>query len=216
MKKKVLYTGVDPKGYLGEGDVFHYPLVSMKIRSISVKEIIDVFKCIYAYSHILFTSKYAVQAFFHCMREMKVPKEYLESVYILAIGSRTAQEVEKEGVYVTYVGSDETEVGIIRLLETLDLEESKILLPQSPMTRPKLIHYLVEKGIAYEIIILYDLLKEKPYTKVNLEDFDELIFTSPVAVESFFDFHNDIAPSIVVHTMGLMTRCKLKECLSTV
>lgn len=213
MRKKILYTGVDPKGVEIDADVTHHPLISMRMRSTTVKEINDVFGSIYKYSHILFTSKYAVQTFFHCMKEMNVPREYLESVYLLAIGPMTAEEIEKEGVYVHYVGSDETEVGIIRLLETLDLEDSKVLLPQSAMTRPKLIHYLVEKSIAYEIIILYDLLKEKPDAKLQLEDFDELIFTSPVAVEAFFDLYGDIIPSLIVHTKGLMTRCKLKACL---
>jgi uroporphyrinogen-III synthase len=147
------------------------------------------------------------------MKEMKIPKEYLEAVFILAIGAMTLKEIEKEGVYVTYVGSNETEAGVISLLETLDLEGSTLLLPQSSMTRPKLIHYLVEKGIAYEVIILYDLLKEKPYTKLNLEEFDALIFTSPVGVEAFFEVYEDIIPSMEIHTMGLMTRCTLKKCL---
>ena len=40
--------------------------------------------------------------------------------------------------------------------------------------------------------------------------FDELIFTSPVAVEAFFEIYDDIVPSIEVHAMGMMTRCKLK------
>lgn len=210
MKKRILYTGVDPSGYLNEADIFHLPLISMKMRSLSIKEIKDVFDKIYGYSHILFTTKYAVQSFFHCMRELNIPKEHLDPVFLLAIGTSTLQALEEEGVYVTYVGSDETEDGVIRLLETLDLEDTKLLLPQAAITRPKLIHYLVEKEISYEVIILYDLLKEKPYVEVDLCDFNEVIFTSPIAVDAFFDIYEDIPPSIQVHSMGLMTRCRLK------
>ena len=213
MEKKSIYTGIDPSGYLQETSILHFPLISLQMRDLRINEIKEVFSKIYGYSHILFTSKYAVRAFFYCMSQLNIPKEHLEPIFLLAIGSATAKELEKEGVYVGYVGTDETEEGAKRLLETLDLEDAKVLLPQSAVIRPKLIHYLVENAINYEVIILYDLKKEKPYSKINLHDFDDIIFTSPVAVEAFFDIYDDIPPTLEVHCLGMMTRCRLKSYL---
>ena len=214
MKKKILYTGIEPCETLNNAEVFHLPLISMKRRSLSIKETKDVFDHIYSYSHILFTSKYAVQSFFLCMKELNIPKEYLDPVFLLAIGSSTLKALEKEGVYINYVGSDETEEGAIRLLESLDLKDAKLLLPQAGMTRAKLIHYLVEKGVFYDVIILYDLFKQKPYEAIDLKNFDEIIFTSPVAVDAFFDIYEDLPHTLQVHSMGMMTRCKLKSYLN--
>lgn len=214
MSKRVLYTGVDPSGYSKEDNFFHFPLVSLHMRNLSIREIKDVFGKIYSYSHILFTSKYGVQSFFRCMKELSIPKEHLDPVFLLAVGEGTKLALEQEGVYIAYVGTDETEQGVIAMLEAIDLEDANILLPQAGMTRPKLIHYLVEKGISYEVIILYDLIKEKPYMKVDLADFDQIIFTTPVGVEAFFDIYDDIPPALEVLPMGLATRCKLKDYLN--
>jgi len=213
VEKKIIYTGIDPKGYLEGESIFHYPLISMKMRSVHTKEIEEVFAKIYAYSHILFTSGYAVRSFFHAMKELGIPKEHLEPVFLLAIGRSTLKALELEGVYVAYVGSDETEEGVIRLLETLDLEEANILLPQTAVTKPKLIHYLVAKLVSYEVIILYDLIKERPYFEVNLSDFHKIVFTAPVSVDAFFEIFDDLPPYLEVHALGLMTRCRVKTYL---
>lgn|GEM_PF-1796557 len=213
MEKKIIYTGIDPEGYLEGESIFHYPLISMKIRNVHSKEIEEAFSKIYAYTHILFTSKYAVRSFFHAMKQLAVPKEHLEPVFLLAIGRSTLKALESEGVYVAYVGSDETEEGVIRLLETLDLDDANILLPQTAMTKPKLIHYLVEKAVSYEVIILYDLIKERPYYQINLADFHKIVFTAPVSVDVFFEIFDDLPPSLEVHALGLMTRCRVKRYL---
>lgn len=213
MEKRVLYTGVDATGYSKEDNFFHLPLVSLHMRSLSIREITEVFEKIYSYSHILFTTKYGVKSFFHFMRELNIPKEHLDPVFILAVGASTKSALEEEGVYITYVGSDETEEGAIRMLEALDLEGANILIPQAGITRPKLIHYLVEKSISYEVVILYDLIKERPYTEINLSKFDEVIFTTPIAVDAFFDIYDDIPAAMEVHSMGLATRCRVKHYL---
>jgi uroporphyrinogen-III synthase len=214
MKKKILYTGIEYPQEQKNADIFHFPLISMKRRSLSLKETKQVFDRLYSYSHILFTSKYAVQSFFLCKKELNIPKDHLESVFLLAIGLSTMKALEKEGVYITYAGSDETEEGAIRLLETLDLKDCKLLLPQSGMTRAKFIYYLEEKDILYDLIILYDLHRENPQTKVNLKEFDEIIFTSPVAVDAFFNIYEDLPHTLQVHCMGMMTRCKIKSYLT--
>jgi uroporphyrinogen-III synthase len=216
MEKRIIYTGIDPSGYVQETNVLHFPLISLEMRSLVATEITEIFSKIYSYTHILFTSKYAVQAFFFCMKELNIPKEHLDPVFLLAIGRSTVKALEDEGVYVGYVGSDETEEGVIRLLETFDLEDARLLLPQAAIAKPKLVHYLVEKGIGYEVIILYDLIKEDPYTKINLNDFDEIIFTSPVGVEAFFEIYDDLPPALEVHCLGLLTRCRLKSYLDGV
>lgn len=207
----MIYTGIDPSAYLAEANILHYPLITFQMRNMNTLEVKEIFSQIYSYTHILFTSKYAVEAFFTCMKELNIPKEHLEPVFLLAIGSSTVRAIEAEGVYVGYVGTDETEEGTIRLLETLDLEDAKVLLPQAAVTRPKLIHYLIEKGVTYEVAILYDLLKNRPYSHIDLANFDEIVFTSPVSVSAFFDIYDDLPPSLKVHCLGLMTRCKLKS-----
>lgn len=213
MDKRILYTGVDPTGFMEGKNFFHLPYVSLHMRSLSTKEIREVFEKIYGYTHLLFTTKFSVKSFFYFMKKWDIPKDYLNPVFILAVGNPTKAALEEEGITINYIGSDETEEGVIRMFESIDLEAANLLIPQSGSAKPKLTHYLVEKGVSYEVIVLYDLLKEHPKTKVRLENFDEVVFTTPVAVDAFFEVHADIPPSIDVHCMGLSTRKRLKEYL---
>ena len=211
MEKRVLYTGIDPAGYAGGKNFFHLPYVSLHYRSLSEMDGKEIFEKIYGYTHLLFSTKFSVKSFFYFMRKWGVPKQYLEPVFVLALGNSTKVALEEEGIAINYIGSDETEEGMVRMLESIDLEGAKLLIPQSGMHRPKLVHFLVEKEISYQEVVLYDLQKERPETKVKLESFDEIVFSTPVAVDAFFEVHDDIPPSVHVHCMGLSTRKKLRE-----
>ncbi|MCH9811482.1 uroporphyrinogen-III synthase [bacterium] len=213
MDKRVLYTGIDLSAYGGGKNCFHLPYVSLHYRTLSAGDGKEIFEKIYRYTHLLFPTKFAVKSFFYFMRKWNVPKEYLDPVFILALGNSTKKALEEEGITINYIGSDETEEGMVRMLESIDLEGAELLIPQSGMHRPKLIHFLVEKEVSYKEIVLYDLQEERPETEIKLENFDEIVFSTPVAVRAFFDVHKDIPPSIDVHCMGLSTRKKLRDCL---
>ena len=216
MSRRILYTGIEPdRAYEGE-EIFHMPLLEMEMRSCSNKETQNVFTHLADYSHLLFTSKYSVQAFFSHLKELGISKDYLKNHFILAIGTSTYKALESEGIYINYMGNDETEIGMVRLLENIDLSDSSILIPQSCVTSPKLVHYLIEKSISYEVVILYDILKKKPYFHMDLSNFDLLVFTSPVAVDRFFELYKDIPVNIDIECLGVMTRCHLKHHLDTI
>jgi len=170
-QKKVLYLGLDPSHYKGGGDITHCPVIQVVPQELSLKELPP-------FTHIIFTSKSAVSLFFQ-----KFDKK--ESI-VIAIGKVTALNLESEGVIPHYVAQEETQEGILSLLDTLNLHNAYFLLPRSSLSRPLLVNYLEKKKIKYLALDLYHTVPlECKLPDLNL--FDEIVFTSPSTVYSFFD-----------------------------
>lgn len=213
MKNTILYTGSDMSLYETKEDILHFPLTKLCINEDDAFEVLLELKQIFLYSHIVFTTKYAAVSFIHFLKLHRISIKMLEGIFIIALCPQCIHILEKEGIEVNYVGRDESEQGLIRLLQKMDLTNAKILFPQSGLKKPNLVHFLVEEEVEHKIMILYELKKNLPYTTMNLSDFSQVVFTSPLGVDVFFELFEDLPAHLSVHTMGLMTRCRLKSYL---
>ena len=126
------------------------------------------------------------------------------------MGQVTAFYIKEAGLVPTYIASDETQEGIIHTLAHFDLDRANLLLPRSSAARPLLSQYLVEHRIRYQICTLYDMSKIRPKQIVDLNEVDEIVFTNPISVDSFFELYEEIPSHIKLHPLGSITREKLR------
>lgn len=210
MQKAVLYLGIDAKHYKSDKPVIHMPLVSVEPRPIDSIEIRRIFSEVMNYSHIIFTSKTSVKLFLNFLNQFGFGINVLKNTHIISIGQVAAFYLSEAGITPTYIATDETQEGMIRTLAHLDLNHANILLPRSSSARPLLSHYLVEHGIRHQICTLYDIKKHRPYEIQDLSGVDEVVFTTTIAVDSFFEIYREIPHHVRLHPLGPLARQRLR------
>lgn len=201
--KKVLYLGTDPRHFESAGEIVHFPVIKIVPRSFNeVKQALDELPY---FTHLVFTSKNAVDIFFsYC-------KANLENKILIAIGKVTALHLTSHGFPPQLVSPEETQEGMIELLKEKNLENAYLFLPQSSLSRPLLVHFLHEKKIRYRALTLYDTECIHPETIPDLATFDEIIFTSPSTVTAFFQIFSAVPQHVTCIAIGPVTQQTLKE-----
>jgi uroporphyrinogen-III synthase len=209
--RRTLYLGIDPTHYKTENKIVHMPLIKIIKREPDSKELQKIFDQIPQYTHIIFTSKSSVRIFLSDLKSRGHALDELAYKHIIAVGHVTAYYLKTEGLVPSYISADETEEGVVRLLAHMDLKEAFVLLPKSAHPRAHLIHFLVEHEVRHKICILYDTVEEIPREPIDLEDVDEVVFTNPLTVETFFSIYPIIPSSIKLHPLGNITREALRN-----
>jgi uroporphyrinogen-III synthase len=202
--KTVLYLGTDPKAYSGKGKLVHYPVLKLVPRPIPPHILDDMDE----YTHYIFTSKNAVSIFFESIGTYDLSKKV-----IIAIGPSTATRLEQKGCPATHVAEEETQEGVIALLRMIDLEDAYILLPHSALARKLLEDFLVQRGIRHQVCDLYDTFTQKNEPLPNLEEIDEIIFTSPSTVRAFVEIFSRIPDNKTLTCIGPVTQQELTRML---
>lgn len=206
-KRKALYLGLNPK-HRGK-EVFHFPIIEIIPRDFNLPEIVNVFADIPDYTHIIFTSKSGVKMFFSCLKKQGFTVDALKGKEIIAVGKITARHIEERGVKVDKIAEDETQEGITHLLALEDLGKSYILLPQSSRARCALTHSLMLRNVRHQRCFLYDTKPKSPAVKPDLENFNEIIFTSPSTVEAFMEIFGKMPTLKKITAIGSITQSKL-------
>lgn len=195
-RKKILYLGLDPVSVTEWGEMTHVPLIC--IKPLPQKKI-----QINKFTHLIFTSKTTVELF----------EEKIGDQMIIAIGEVTATHLRNKGVTVHLVAEECTQEGIIALLDTLSLEGSHILLPCSAIARPNLADYLRKREIKHQVYQLYTSLPSR-LPLPSLEQFDEIVFTSPSVVRAFEERALVIPKTVKVRAIGPVTSNALRHIMS--
>jgi uroporphyrinogen-III synthase len=187
----ILYLGID-----APPNVVHYPVIrTERIDSPELEKALSLWdRC----THVIFTSKNGVRHW---------PGKLLGKIAI-AIGKATAREIRGARPMLAPAATQE---GVIALLETLDLKESFLLYPRSRLARPNLGNYLIEKNIPHYAFDLYDTFPQKLEPIPDLTHFDEIVFTSPSVVRSFFQIFPSVPRNIQLTPIGPITKKVLKD-----
>lgn len=178
--KKILYLGLDPARFEGEGELTHLPIIETKARPFE-GAIQDFFYELPRVTHIIITSRTAALLF--CDYGAQSHFSYREKIF-LCVGKATGELLREKGCDQLEIAHIETAEGVVSLLKRVPFS-SFLLYPHSARARPLLKNYLIDRGFTFRSISLYDtLLKSTPLP--DLEAFDQIIFTSPSTVEAFF------------------------------
>ncbi len=197
-EKQVLYLGLDSARFVSHGKLIHHPV----IKTVPITHLPDVVHTPFTY--VLFTSPTAVKHWF----SLNPP----HIAHTLAIGSGTAEVLRSHGIE-PLVAPTATQEGMIALLETLPLDNARLLWPRSAQARDVLGKYLHEKHIAHEIVDLYDTVPND-CGAIDLSEVDEIVFTSPSTVESFFEKYEAVPSGIKLTPIGPITESFLtRKCL---
>jgi len=200
---KLLYLGTDPTHFKTDKELIHYPIIRIVPRPLRMLK--KACAQYVHYTHLLFTSKHAVEIFF--THTSSLPSS---SHYFLAVGKSTARVLERYG-YVAYTPLEETQEGLMALLKTLNAEQTSVFFPRSSLSRDLLIQFLEKENIPYFAPIFYDTLTQKQEPLPNLSDFDEIVFTSPSTVQAFIEIFGAFPTHAVLTPIGPITAASLKS-----
>ncbi|MGB7129016.1 MAG: uroporphyrinogen-III synthase [Candidatus Rhabdochlamydia sp.] len=207
--KKVLYLGTDPSYYKAKGaQIIHYPVIQIVPRMDSYIQ--AAYSKLANYTHLLFTSKNTVQVFFQQLNDLGISKSLLEPITIIAIGQVTASYVKKYA-HCSFVAKEETQEGMVAFLRTQPLEKTHFFFPRSSLSRNVIMDFFQKNHILFQDCFIYDTIVQKKPPIPDLEDIDEIVFTSPSTIKAFLEIFSAIPLDKKLVTMGPITQKVLSE-----
>lgn len=213
--KRTLYLGTDPTEFENrggaQGHLIHYPVIKIVPRTRQDPQIRRAFEALDAYTHLIFTSKNAVNVFFSLLEKSV---ETLKQKTVIAVGQVTAAHLHMQGLAPQFVAQLETQEGIIALLEQMDLEEAYMFLPRSSLSRPVLTQYFAQREISFEACDLYDTVSQVLTPTPDLHEIDEIVFTSPSTVKGFMEIFGALPSGKKCLAIGPITQKALQDVLN--
>ena len=192
-----LYTGLTPPN----SKVTHCPFIRIAPRPVHDPDVIQMFRIIREVTHLVFTSKTTVRVFFDYL-----PQDCdISSITIFAVGSVTKSHLESQGVNDILTPQEQTAEGLIDLIHATELKSPKFLWPHSARWRRVCSDYFQQQQIPYSECGLYDIVAVKPDPLPNLDDFDEIIFSSPSTVEGFLEAYKTLPSDKRLTPIGSIT-----------
>jgi uroporphyrinogen-III synthase len=121
-------------------------------------------------------------------------KRNLKSVVMMAVGPKTAQELEKNGIHVDVVPQKYTSEGILQYFQQYNVKSKTIYVPRTSESPPELGVKLREMGNHVEEVYVYQ--SQLPKDTVSAANFVKdlangevgaILFTSSLGVRNFFE-----------------------------
>jgi len=161
-----------------------------------VDEFLDSLKQ-YDPDYSVFMSSKAVKLLFDTARQVsKFEKLQLAvaNTIVMAVGPKTKDALEKEGIKVAHMPNTFSSVGVGELFTKLHAVGKKIIVPRSGASTPFLKELLNKIGIDVKEIHLYDVCAFRDTTQWNefrelfaQNRIDGIVFTSASSVRAFFE-----------------------------
>lgn len=208
---KALYFGLDPSHYQKTSpyEVIHLPLIRIVPRSFEDPSIQQALACFDLVSHVLLTSRSAVFWWNQYLSQYAYPATRWVKKTLLAIGPATEKALEDLPNpwkrQATHKPEVETSEGICALLGELSPAPSLLLWPHSALSRSLIIECLEKRQIPYQAPILYETLPQQPAPLPLLEDFQELVFSSPSTIDAFLQLYPYFPDGLKLVTIGPTT-----------
>lgn len=213
--KTTLYLGTDPASYVATSSakqfqLFHHPLIEIiPIKSYEKADLI--IKSIDLFDFVIFTSKYAVQFFFERLKALKFDSRSLFNLKIVSIGKQTSLFLAKYGILSDIEASNESSGGIVEEFRKNNIKGKKILIPRSNLAEGYLPRQLKNLGNFPVPLVLYKTVKPKDIKKINLLEFERIVFTSPSTVRNYMSIYKKIPKDIEIVAKGDRTLKEIKK-----
>jgi uroporphyrinogen-III synthase len=118
----------------------------------------------------------------------------LKKTATIAVGPKTAHELEVHEIRVNLIPSKYTSEGILETLRQLDVSGKTVRIPRTSAASPALKEELLEMGALIQEIYVYEsilpadqTLKEKFFRDLTAEKVDAIIFGSTSCVKNLFE-----------------------------
>ena len=193
-----LYTGAvcpDPT-YL------HTPLIEI-VGLDDDSEIRTAAASLQTFDFLLFTSRFAVKYWAESGGSFDVKT-------IVSIGATTTATLREMGVEVTiHQPQKDDSYGVIDWFSTQ--KKGRVLIPRSNLALPIIPDGLRALGFDVTTVTAYiNRMPDNPI-KVNLDDIDKIIFTSPSTIDNFVKLYGGIPKGKEIAARGAVTKARLKE-----
>lgn len=193
-----LYTGAvcpDPT-YL------HTPLIEI-VGLDDDSEIRTAAATLQTFDYLLFTSRFAVKYWAESGGGFDVKT-------IVSIGATTTATLREMGVEVTiHQPQKDDSYGVIDWFSTQS--KGRVLIPRSNLALPIIPDGL--RALGFDVTTVTAYINRMPANpqKVNLDDIDKIIFTSPSTVDNFVKLYGGIPKGKEIAARGVVTKARLKE-----
>lgn len=207
---KALYLGLDSSNWQGEHEIKHVPIIETTPIAYDSKLILSMLQNLNEITHFIFTSKTTVRYFLETLDFHNLSSSIFKAKHVIAIGEATQGVLKEQGVDSS-IPKVATQEGIIAYLEALDLEKSYVCIPRSSLARGVLDTYLQKRQISFFAFSLYETRMRSIAENINLDNFDEIIFTSPSTVDAFFAQFKSISKKNSLRCIGPITKKHLEK-----
>lgn len=191
--RRTLYTGL----VCPNPDYIHTPLIEIEPVSFPEPSIED-------YDYLLFTSRYAVKA---------VEKSSLFTIHsslkIVSIGPATTQALKDAGVGEVEQTEQDDSYGVIDYFSRQP--RGRVLIPRSNLALDIIPDGLRSLGFTVQTLTVYNNVYPNHVRRVNLDNIQRVVFTSPSTVDSFLKTYGCLPPHIEYVTRGSITEQHLKS-----
>lgn len=199
---KALYVGTNPSHVTTKKTVIHFPVIQTVLLDIHSME--HIWSDFLEYTHILFTSKNSVPFFLQAVSRFSL-ESYVSQKKILAIGHITADHLSQAGMVPAHIACPETQEGVGSLIRQLD-RDIYLFYPRAKQARSYLETFLAQMEIRHQICHLYETVAYPHQAVPSLDEFDEIIFTSPSTIKYFIHFFSKIPKDKRITCLGPVTQ----------
>ncbi len=211
--KQVLYTGLDPSHYQGTGQITHCPLIQIIPRPLTTPSLQSALSDFLSYTHLIITSKTTVSLLQTHLQYMGFSQADWQAKTTIAVGKVTAFHLQARGIQPAIIAKDETAEGMVAELREIDLTKAFIFWPHSAQARSVLSLFFHEQKIRFLACPLYDTQTLRPSTLPHLDQFDEIVFTSPSTIHAFLEIFGSLPITKLLTPIGPITKKCLYEYL---
>ncbi|MCR5454155.1 MAG: GNAT family N-acetyltransferase [Bacteroidales bacterium] len=194
---KTLYTGA----ICPNPEYLHTPLIEI-VPVDDDTELKAAAARLQSYDYLLFTSRFAVKYWAAAGGGFHVDK-------IVSIGEKTTEALNNLGVDNVLQTAKDDSYGVLEWFSTQ--KRGRVLVPRSGIALPIIPSGLAELGFDVDTVVAYLNKMPKNPIKVNLDDVDTIIFTSPSTVENFVKIYGKIPTGKALRSRGVVTQKKLEE-----
>lgn len=211
INKKILFTGLSKERFFLKGKYFHLPLINIEPLK-DYREFDSQLKKINTFDWIAFSSRYAVEYFFKRLKIIGKDTRALRDISIAAIGNSTQKRLEDFGVLADLVAKEESAQGLLKEFKQRDIRNQVIFLPRSDISDKGLSEGLKKLGARVVASVAYRNIFPKDLPDLDLDAFDEIMFTSPSGVRNFIKRYKHIPKKIKISCIGEVTKKEAKRC----
>lgn len=202
----ILCLGPEVPRALADEQVIHCPLIEIQALAASDPDIAEAITSWQDYTHLIFTSKTAVD-----LAAALFKLKQCQGRAVIAVGEATADRLRRFEVDIDHIATQETAEGVVAVLDSLDLSDARILWPRSALARPVITNYLEDQNIRFDAPPIYNTVPCTPDTLPPLDAVTTIYFSSPSTVDGFLRVYGEIPSNKTIRAIGPITRQRLTQ-----
>lgn len=209
--KRILFTGLSQERFFTKDTYFHLPLIRIEPLE-DYGEFDGYLKSLGKFEWIVFSSRYGAEYFFKRLKCAGFDSRILNNIKIAAIGASTKNRLLDFGIIADLVPEKESAKGLLERFKTEALKGREIFLPRSNLADKGLSSGLTRFGARVTSAVAYRNVIPEDLPDLDLNFFDEIMFTSPSTVRNFKKRYKRLPENVRIRCIGDVTLREAKRC----